>query len=193
MLNDYYDWILLGYHTSLVVLAVVGIRLFVLVLRHVPSHHYRKRLAQQQYDSTAAASTIIEGVALPNMPTSAPEEGISADFVRCCEDKLRLALGRSISAAASLRILRSGLRILISAGMTCAAIQGLSRLSVETHPAPWAYHLALRSVLVQVVWGLPFLVVVYLLEAYCTTMLDDYLYHLNRLCLQVVNVKGNNK
>jgi hypothetical protein len=181
---DNYDWALLGYHTSLLILGAIAIRLFAIALGHLPGRRYRRRLAREQCGTTAAVSTIVEGFALPSASTSASGEGISVDFVRDCEDHRRLALGRSIRAAGWLRILGRGLGFLVCAGVICAALQGLDNLSIERHPAPWAYHWAINKALSQIVWGLPFLAVVNLLEASCTIVQADYRYQLDRVCMR---------
>jgi ABC-type multidrug transport system fused ATPase/permease subunit len=189
---DYFDWALLGYHVSLAILAIVAIRLYALALQHVPSRRYRRRLAREQYGSLATVRAMIgEGFSLPRLGTSdqSSSEEISMDFVRQSEDKLRLSLGHSIRAAGWLQMLRKGLSILICVAITCAAIQGLGRLSTEKQPPPWAYHEVLTSVLLQVLWGLPFLIAVFLLDASCSIVLADYRYHLDRLSL--VNMKQN--
>jgi hypothetical protein len=68
-------------------------------------------------------------------------------------------------AEAWLRTIKQELVVMIIAAISCAFVQGLSRLSTEKYPPLTSYHDVLTTVVSQALWGMPFLAVIQLLEA----------------------------
>lgn len=192
-LVDYYDWALLGYHALVVVLGVIAVNLYLRTLQCLPSRYYRKRLADEQYGSSSDAFHLLLEMSFSNQ--DAPERlsvtKDSRDRARQAEDRLRMFLGRSIRIAGWLQTTRSSVSVLICAAISCAAVQGLVRLSTEKQPAAWAYHESLMSMFRQLLWGLPLAATVYLLDARSTVVLKSYRYQLDRLSRWIVNLGPN--
>lgn len=184
MLNDSYDWTLLGYHVSLVILAVAVVLLFASARRYIPSRGYRILLARAENWGAGTVNILIDASRSLASHGADAEASTSTETVEGYEDNLRRALGRSLEAAGLLRILQRVLSTLMWVGVTCAAFQGLSRLSIEKHSAPWAYDWIVSNVLSQVVWGLPVLFIADVLEGYCATILTNYQFHSDRVCRQ---------
>jgi hypothetical protein len=111
MLDDAFDWLLLAYHLSLVILTIVGVCLFIRAMRQLPGRGYRKRLALQHYNSENAIAMVVEGAtSMRSAGTTAAGNGATCSL-RQHEDYLRMMLGRSRMAREGLRVVRAVLFI----------------------------------------------------------------------------------
>ena len=182
---DRFDWMLLLYHVSVVALCIAAVVLYLRVMRHLPSRHWRKKLAHEPFERPAAAPQLMLELPSPHDSEWVHVDGISREDGRLAENRLRLSLGHGIHTAGRLYAIRSVVVPMVCAAITCAAFQWLKRMSTEEQHAAWVYQDALNTVCVQLAWGLPLVAIVCLLVARCRSVLEEYEFHLDRLGRQI--------
>lgn len=178
---DYYDWALLAYPVALVASAIIAIRLYVGALRPLSREAARSPLDRAQS----------EGLTPQLRSFSHEVAGTPSINVPGCLEGPSSALSRGLRCAGWLRMVTTAVGLLIVAAVTSAVLQGLHRLSTEKQPPAWAYHAVVKTVFLQVLWGLPFLILVCCLDAMCFIRVADSCWW-GRPCLHSSMVNSTN-
>lgn len=183
---DTFDWLLFGYHLLLLVLTIIGVRLFIRVLRQLPGRDYRKRLAIEQ-DNVEDTIALLTGAATSMRRANTTAGEGATHSLQQHEDRLKTMLGHSRMVRERLRTIRAVLLVLTFVAVILTIGHWLGHLSAEKHPAPWAYHDSLNHVLAEALWGITFFATVYLLELWSGIVLADYSANLERQFRKVAN------